>query len=397
MSEDRDGRRDDQRDGRRTGRRDGSGLRDFVEGYFRAAPVLVPVYAVLTACVVGSVVILLAGRNPLVAYEALFAGAFGSPRAVATTLARSTPYIVASLAVAFGFKAGLFNIGAEGQLLVGALVGAWVGAAATVAGLPAIVAIPLVLLAGVVGGLLWGGIPGVLKARTGAHEVIVTIMLNNVALRMAEWLIASTQPLLLRDPQASQAVTRPIAGSARLPALAGTPLDLGFVVALALCALVWFVLQRTTFGFEIRTVGVNPHAARYAGMSVERTVVGVMAASGALAGIAGSAALAGSGSGAITAGSFANIGFDSIAIALLARANPYAVVPAAVLWAGLLVGAPNMQLQAGVSGDLVRIVQALIIVFVAADAIVRYLFRIRRPRAAEDVTEEAIFAKGWGV
>ncbi len=371
-------------------------LGEAVEAYFRLAPVLVPLYAVLAASIVGSLVILAAGRNPLVAYSALLAGAFGSPQSVATTLARSTPYIIAALAVAFGFKAGLFNIGAEGQLLVGALMGAWVGASAAVSGLPGIVAIPVVLAAGVVGGLLWGGIPGVLKARTGAHEVIVTIMLNAIAVRMAEWLISSTQPLLLRNPAASQAVTTPIGPSARLPALAGTALDLGFVIALALCALVWFVLERMTFGFEIRTVGVNPHAARYAGISVNATVIAVMAVSGALAGIAGSTALAG-GSGAITAGSFANIGFDSIAIALLARANPYAVVPAAILWAALLVGAPNMQLQAGVSGDLVRIVQALIIVFVAADAIVRYLFRIRAPRGAGDADERAFFAKGGGV
>ena len=374
----------------------GAKLRDAVEGYFRLAPVLVPVYAVLAATLLGGLVILAAGRNPIVAYSALSSGAFGSPQAVATTLARSTPYIIAALAVAFGFKAGLFNIGAEGQLLVGALVGAWVGAGAAVAGLPGVLAIPAVLLAGVLGGLVYGAIPGALKARTGAHEVIVTIMLNNIAVRMAEWLISSTQPLLLRNPDASQAVTTPIADAARLPSVGGTALDLGFAVALALCALVWFVLQRTTFGFEIRTVGANPHAARYAGMSVQRTVIAVMATSGALAGVAGSTALAG-GSGAITAGSFSNIGFDSIAIALLARANPFAVIPAAILWASLLVGAPNMQLQAGVSSDLVRIVQGLIIVFVAADAIVRYLFRIRAPRDRDDVTTGAVFAKGWGV
>jgi simple sugar transport system permease protein len=161
--------------------------------------------------------------------------------------------------------------------------------------------------------------------------------------------------------------------------------------------LVWFVIERTTFGFEIRTVGLNPNAAHYAGMSVGRTIVLVLAFAGAIAGIAGAGEVSGGTTGYMTPGILANIGFDSIAIALLARANPFAVIPAAILWGALLTGAGTMQLQAGVSLDVVRIVQALIIVFVAADAIIRYLFRIRRPRGAEDVGDGAIFAKGWGV
>ena len=371
-----------------------------VETYFRLAPVTVPIYAVLTAVVLGSVVMLTAGVNPVDAYGALFRGALGSPEAVASTLGRSTPYIIASLAVALGFKAGLFNIGAEGQLLLGAIVAGWVGTLSWVAGLPAIVAIPVVLLAGVLGGLLWGGIPGVLKAQTGAHEVIVTIMLNSVARRLAEWLITSRDPVILLDTTASVPHSIPIAQAARIPRLvAGTPLHLGFVLALLLCVAVWFVLQRTTRGFEIRTVGINPNAAHYAGMSVNRTIVLVMASAGALAGIAGAGEIAGGTTTPfyLTPGILLGIGFDSIAIALLARGNPFAIVPAALLWSALLVGSPTMQMQADVSLDLVRVVQAFIILFVAADAIVRWLFRIRKPVDQGDGLDAGIFAKGWGV
>ena len=369
----------------------------FLESYFRLAPVTVPIFAALVAVAVGSLFIIGAGGDPVVAYRALLVGAVGSPARVAATIARSTPFIVAALAVAFGFKAGLFNIGAEGQLLVGALSAAWAGTWSWLAGVPALVAIPLLLLAGVVGGGFWGGIPGVLKARTGAHEVITTIMLNAVAVAIAQWLIGSRQPVILLDVTASTPHTRPIAASSRLPELvAGTGLDVGIFLAIALCATVWFVLARTTPGFEIRTVGLNPDAARYAGMGVNRTIVSVMASSGALAGIAGAAAVMGSPSGYLTPGAFAGIGFDSIAVALLARGNPFAVIPAALLWGALLSGAPLMQLQADLSIDLVRIVQALIILFVAADGIIRYLFRIRMPDVGLGEPASGTFAKGWG-
>jgi simple sugar transport system permease protein len=378
--------------------REGS-LGNVVETYFRLAPVTVPIYAVLTAVVVGSLVMLAAGFNPVRAYVALFDGALGSPRAVAVTLGRSTPYIIASLAVALGFKAGLFNIGAEGQLLLGALAAGWIGTLSWAAGVPPVLMVPVMLVAGVAGGLLWGGIPGFLKARTGAHEVIVTIMLNAVARRLAEWLITSRNPVLLLDTGASVPHSLPIAESARLPRLvSGTSLHLGFLFALLLCVGVWFLLQRTTRGFEIRTVGANPNAAHYAGMSVGRTIILVMAAAGALAGVAGAGEVMGGTSAPyyLTPGILVGIGFDSIAIALLARANPFAIIPASVLWAALIVGAGPMQVQAGVSSDVIRIVQALIILFIAADAIVRFLFRIRKPR--EHVAGESeTFAKGWGV
>ena len=370
--------------------------RAWVEAYFRLAPVTVPLYAILVAVALGGLVILGAGGNPAEAYRALVVGAVGTPEAVAQSLARSTPYVIASLAVVFGFKAGLFNIGAEGQLVVGALTAAWVGTISWVHDLPGVVAVPVVLLAGAAGGFAYGGLPGVLKARTGAHEVIVTIMLNAIALRMTEYLVTSRDPVILLDTSSSVAHTRSIGANARLPELVdGSGLHLGLLVALALCGLVWFVLERTTLGFEIRTVGLNPDAAHYAGMSVTKIVVVVMALSGALAGLAGAGEVSGGVNPYFTPGGFANIGFDSIAIALLARANPFAVAGAALLWGSLLSGAPLMQLRADLSIDLVRIVQALIILFVAADAIVRFLFRIRAARSG-DPAGAAVFAKGWG-
>ncbi|MGI8434848.1 MAG: ABC transporter permease [Nocardioidaceae bacterium] len=370
--------------------------RNLLEAYFRLAPLTVPLYAIVLASLLGSLFILGAGGNPLVAYSALLHGALGSPDRVAATVARATPYMIASLAVVVGFKAGLFNIGAEGQLLLGALTAAWVGTWSWLAGTPPLLAVPFVLLAGVVGGMFWGGIPGILKARTGAHEVITTIMLNAIAAGLAQFLITSRNPALLIDEAGSTPHSRQVVDSVRLPTLVeGTGLHLGIFLAVALCFVTWFVLQRTTPGFEIRTVGVNRDAARYAGMRVNRTVVIVMVASGALAGIAGAAEVIGGASGYLTPGAYTNIGFDSIAIALLARGNPLAVIPAALLWGALLSGAPLMQVQADLSVNLVRIVQALIILFVAADAIVRLLFRIRAPRGVEP-SDSAVFARGWG-
>jgi len=350
---------------------------------FRLQPLLVPVCSLLLALVVAGVVIVAVGSNPVEAYWALLRGMYGSPDRIAASLGRATPFVGAALAVAFAFKAGLFNIGAEGQVLVGATAAAWVGTWAWVADVPGPLAVVLVMLAGAVAGGLYGAIPGALKARTGAHEVIVTIMLNNIALFVVRWLVNSRDPLLLRDPSASSARSGPIAGNARLPEIIGTdpPVHAGLLVALTLCVLVWLIIRRTTFGFEVTTVGTNPHAARYAGIGVGRTIVLSMMLSGALAGLAGAGEVAGT-EGWLSPGVFLNVGFDAIAIALLARANPYGIILTAVLWGSMLSGAGLMQQESGLSIDAVRIVQALVLLFVAADAIVRTVFRLRDTRAA---------------
>ena len=357
--------------------------------------VLVPVYAILLALVVAGVVIVLVGSNPFEAYWALLRGMFGSADRINASLGRSTPFIGAALAVAFAFRAGLFNIGAEGQLLVGATTAAWVGTFSFLADVPGPIAIPLVIAAGAVGGGLYGGIPGFLKAKTGAHEVIVTIMLNNIAILIVRWLVNSQDPVILRDTTSSVPRTAPLPESARLPEIVSTspPLHLGFFIAIALCALVWFILRRTTFGFVVRTVGTNANAAKYAGMGVNRTLIAVMALSGAFAGVAGAGEITGT-SGFLSPGTFAGIGFDAIAIALLARANPYGIILTALLWGSMLSGAGLMQQESGLSIDAVRIVQALVLLFVAADVIVRTIFRVRRESAT--ALETTQITSGWG-
>ena len=366
--------------------------RKWVFKWWDLQPVLVPLYALILAFLVGGVLIALIGVNPFEAYWALLRGMFGSPERIAGSIARSVPFIGSALALAFAFRAGLFNIGAEGQLLVGGLVAAWVGTWAFMYDTPGIIAIPIIIAAGFVGGAFWGGIPGVLRARTGAHEVISTIMLNSIALFMTRWLINSTDPLLLRDTSASVPRTKEVSGNARLPELFDSEptLHSGLLIMVLLCVVVWYVLKRTTFGLEVITVGTNPHAARYAGISVNRIIVLAMVLSGGFAGIAAASEVAGT-NGFFQPGTFAFIGFDGIAIALLARTNPLGIIPAALLWGSLLSGAPLMQQEAGVSIDVVRIIQSLILLFVAADAIVRWVFRMKGEGSSRLATGSA----GW--
>lgn len=366
-----------------------TGLRAFWE---RWSPALVPVFAVLTALLVGALIIGLTGGDWLTAYIGLWQGSFGSPRAIADTVVRSTPFIISGLAVALAFKAGLFNVGAEGQLYAGAVFTVVV---ATTLRLPPIFHIPLSILAGALGGAAWAAIAGFLKARTGAHEVINTIMLNYVALRLTDWLIKSKEPYILGDPaDTTGARTRFVEETARLPGIpvgGTTVLHLGIILAIVLVFLVNWMFNRTTVGFELRTAGTNPNAARYAGISVPRTIVLAMALSGALAGIAGAGEVLGV-RGSLSSDFFSGLGFDAIAVALLARSNPIGIIFSGLLWGGLLTGARLMQVRASLSIDVIKIVQALIIMFVAADQIVRFIYRIPKRRAGE----ETVISKGWG-
>ena len=348
--------------------------------------ILIPFLAVFTALAVGAILIWATGASVIDAYMGLFEGMFGSWRAFADTCVASTPYILTGLAVAVGFKAGLFNIGAEGQLYMGALCSVAVGYAIT--GLPIWIHLPLAVLAGIIGGAIWGAIPGFLKAKLGAHEVINTIMMNYIAVKLIDYLVKN----VIRDPQASLDRTPYIQDTAKLPLLLGQDLRLhaGFLIALAAVAFVYWLLYKTTIGFEIRTVGANPSAARYAGMSVARNFVLVMAIAGGLAGLGGAGEVLGL-NHTLPAAFSSGYGFDAIAVALLAKSNPIAIIPAAFLWGGLRNGAGLMQVRAGVSIDLINIVQALVIMFVAADQIVRWIYRIKKRREAE-----AVFTRGWG-
>ncbi len=352
----------------------------------------VPLLAIFTALVISALIIVVSTGNPskiFAAYGGLLQGAVGSPRNIAATLETATPYIFAGLAVALAFKCGLFNIGAEGQLALGAIFAAFAGYNFT--NLPFPLHLLLALSAGLLGGMIWGAIPGLLKAFRGAHEVIVTIMMNYIAAGLTQYLLGG--PMKDHSPGNVTARTPAITESAQMPILyTGTAangvhwlLHWGFVLAVLTAILVHIFLSRTTMGFEIRTVGANPNAARYAGMSVAKNVALAMILSGMLAGAAGAVQVVdvthrhelGFGSG---------YGFDSIAIALLGRNNPYGVVAAALLFGGLKSGATQMQVNTDLPVSIISIIQGLVLLFVAADAIVRGLYRVRIKSEAQTMT-----------
>ncbi len=339
-------------------------------------------------------------------YIALFNGSIGNPSRVISalqsgeaeairrafnpfleSLVTSTPFIFASLAVALGFRAGLFNIGAEGQLFVGAIFAAFVGY--SLQGIPAIIHIPLALLAGALGGGLWGFIPGFLKARTGGHEVINTIMMNFIAIRLSEWLLSGP----MQRPESFNPISPTISESAMLPRFFGPPtrFHLGFFIALGVAYLVYWLLFKTTWGFDLRTAGSSPRAARYAGMNTLLSIVMAMTISGALAGLAGANEVLGVNHNLALAFS-AGTGFDAIALALLGKSHPVGVVLAALLFGFLRNGSTQMQISAGIPVDIIAILQAMILMFIAAPAIIRTIYRLREPAHEE----EAVSIGGWG-
>lgn len=375
-----------------------------------ARQLLVPILSLVTALVVGAIVIILSdptflekvGSNPGAAFAAgfgsvgaayggLLAGSVGNPfrdiGPVTETLLRATPLILAGLAVALGFRAGLFNIGAEGQIYVGGLFATAVGI--SFPDLPLLIHLPLAILAGFVGGALWGFIPGILKARTGAHEVITTIMLNYVSYSIID---LALRQVFFQLPGRDDPISKNILPSATLPRLlADERLHWGLILALVAAVAVWWLLFRSTKGFEFRAVGLNPSAARYAGMSISRTIVLSMMISGGLAGLAGTSEIIGTNL-RLTPNFSPNWGFDAIAIALLGASRPVGVVFSAILFGALRAGAAPMQAQTGIPIDLVVVIQGLVILFIAAPALVREIYRIR----IEKTTGTEVFSKGWG-
>jgi simple sugar transport system permease protein len=394
------------------------------EGKSRA--VLVPLLAVLTALVLGGFVIGVTSPDVWTAwgdqgpgaalgmafelvvdsYVSLFAGAFGQPsrmieaigkynatgetrplldafRPVAESLVITTPYIFAGLAVALGFRGGLFNIGAEGQLYVGGIASVFVGYSIT--GMPWYFHLPLALAAGILAGSLWGAVPGILKATTGAHEVINTIMMNYIAFRFADFLLLGPMSRSVGVP-----LTVEIEPSAYLPEIFPRPMRLhwGFFLALGVAWLVYWFLWKTKYGLEIRMVGANPHAARYAGIKISRITVLTMAISGALAGLAGTSQILGIDHRMAQALS-PGYGFDAIALALLGNSHPLGVVLASLLFGFLRGGAGRMQSVAGIPVEIIRVVQGLIIIFIAAPEIIRGLYRIKEERTEDEVLTQS--------
>jgi ABC-type uncharacterized transport system permease subunit len=346
----------------------------------------IPFLSIATSLIIGAVIIWASGANVYRAYQGLLEGAFGKPRAIAETFVITTPYILSGLAVAFGFKCGLFNIGVEGQLYAGAVTAAFIGYA--VKGLPQFVHLPFALLAGIAAGAVWGGIPGYLKAKTGGHEVINTIMMNHIMIRLTDYLVKN--PML--DTSASIPRTPYIMETAHIPKIfPAFRMHWGFVIAIAAVFFIYFLLFKTTLGFEIRTVGLNQNAARYAGMSVSKNFIVAMAISGGLAGCAGAGEVIGL-NYTLPAAFISGYGFDAIAIAHHSKSNPIGIIPSAALWAALRNGAGLMQIRAGISIDLINIIQAFVIMFIAAPKIVRWIYRIRAERGKEGI----ILTKGWG-
>jgi simple sugar transport system permease protein len=350
--------------------------------------VAVPVASILLSFVVGGLVIIVTSLLvpnqrfdpglPVRAYVALFQGSLGSFDGIVETLVQAAPLLLAGLGVGLGFKAGLFNIGAQGQFLLGALGAVWVGS--LVGTDAAILAIPLALIGGALVGALWAGIAGYLKATAGAHEVVTTIMLNYVALAVLSWLASGP----LHQPGAPQPVTTSV-GSAALPVLIGRDGHLGILIAAVAVPLVWFLLFRTTRGFEIRSVGANPDAARYAGMRPRVLIVLTLGMAGALAGLAGAINVQGIGH-QMPASYSTSVGFDAITVALLGRSNPWGILPAALLLGAMRAGAALMQIQAGVPAELVDVVQAILLLFLVANSVLRHLPGLRRADAGLGTT-----------
>ena len=316
--------------------------------------------ATFVGLVFGALVILATGDDPVLAYTALFRGAFGSLYGLTETLLSTTPLLLAGLAVAFAFHGGLFNIGAEGQLIIGGLVAGWAGFA--IPGLPWAIHLPLALMLGTLAGALWGALPGFLKARRGVHEVISTIMLNYVAFRITSYMVGSEGPLKAKGQLPA---TPFVAESARLVRLIpGTRFSGGIFIALAAAVGVGYLLWETRLGYRIRAVGKNPSAAEFGGISPARHMVIAMTISGGLAGLAGAVEVLGLHYrfyGAFSPG----YGFDAIAIALLGQLHPVGVTAAALLFGALRAGSVQMQQAAGVSRDIVFAISGVVIFFVA--------------------------------
>ena len=340
---------------------------------------------VFVALLIGGIFVFIAGRNPLSAYAALLKGAFGSWYSLGETLVYATPLILTGLAIALAYRCNLFNIGAEGQLIVGMIAAAWIG---TWAGIPPVLHAVLVLMGAILAGGIWGGIAGVLKAKTGAHEVINTIMLNYLALYFSHYLV--TKPLIA--PPGTSPMTRTIAGGAMFPQFVQwffphsySRLNMGLFVALLACLAVYLLLWKTTLGYEIRAVGFNQEAARYGGMKVSRTIILAMAFSGALAGLGGATVVQGVQHKFFDLFGFPGYGFDGIAVALIGRNHPVGIIFGAILFGALYNGAQQMQSVSNIPKEIIGVVQGTIILFVAVESAFRWLIlpRYRKAKAAK--------------
>ncbi|MCT6923607.1 ABC transporter permease [Metasolibacillus sp.] len=332
----------------------------------RTINILVPIISVILGLIVGAIVMVVTGYDPIKGYTALWNGIFGDIYTIGETIRQITPYILAGLAVAFAFRTGLFNIGVEGQLIMGWAAATYVGFA--IEGLPKMIHLPLALIAAAAAGAFWAFIAGYLKARFSIHEVIVTIMLNYTALHIANALIKSWSG---RERTDNIAQTASLSSPWLEELTQYSRLHWGIIIAIVMVFIMWFILERTTLGFELKSVGFNKNAAEYAGMSVKKNIILAMTISGVFAGLAGAMEALGTfGYMAIRSG-FTGIGFDGIAVALLGANTPLGVVFGATLFGALKFGATNMPNAANIPLEIVSIIIALIIFFVASGYVIR--------------------------
>ncbi|MBL5767729.1 branched-chain amino acid ABC transporter permease [Heyndrickxia sporothermodurans] len=335
----------------------------------RLVNILIPVVSVILGLIAGAIIMLISGYNPINGYLSLWNGAFGDSFYIGETLRQVTPYIFAGLAVAFAFRTGLFNIGVEGQMLMGWIVSVWVGLAFD---LPKIIHLPLAIIAAAIAGAIWGFIPGLLKAKFRVHEVIVTIMMNYIALHVSNYIIRN----VLSDQSDT---TKEIPNSASLKSdffqsiTDYSSLHNGIYLAIIAAIIMWFLLEKTTKGYELKSVGFNQHASQYAGMNVNKNIIYSMIISGVFAGLAGAMQGLGTFGFAFLQSSFSGVGFDGIAVALLGGNTALGVVIASILFGGLRVGSLNMPIEANVPNELVEIVIALIIFFVASSYMIKWI------------------------
>ncbi|WP_226658277.1 ABC transporter permease [Pseudalkalibacillus hwajinpoensis] len=334
------------------------------------ASITVPLLSVALGLLVGGIIMLVSGYNPIVAYAALFNGIFSNTYVLGETVRQMTPLILSGLAVAFAFRTGLFNIGVEGQLLVGWLASVYVGL--QFEGLSPIVHIPLAIIAAALAGAIWAFVPGFLKAKYQVHEVITTIMMNYVALHVVNAIIRTY--LLAPGERTDQINASASLQSPFLESITDfSRLHYGFVVAIIGAIIMWFLLWKTTTGYELRSVGFNKYASEYAGINVQRNIVLSMVISGAFAGIAGAMEGLGTYGYMTVMADFTGVGFDGIAVALLGANGALGVVLASALFGGLKIGALNMQSVAQVPTQLVEIVIAMIIFFVASSYLIHWI------------------------
>lgn len=388
---------------------------DRARGMLRAiaeSNALVVFAAIVAALIVGSALVIIANEDVIEAagyffsrpgdtfaaigsaivdaYGALFRGSIYNTNAdtfvdgikpLTGSLTLATPLILAGLGLGVGFRAGLFNIGAQGQVIIGATL-AWV--IGFHVGLPFGIHLAFALLGGLLGGAIWGFIPGVLKATSGANEVIVTIMLNYVALYLLSWLLTFDA---FQIPGSDNPKSPNILDTAAWPKLLGDNYNLhwGFIFALVMAGVIWWLMERSTLGFRFRAVGANPHAAAKAGMNVKLTYILVMVVAGAMAGLAGANQILGT-ERSLTADIAGSIGFDAITVALLGRSRPFGIVGAGLLFGALSASGPTLQVQAGLPIDIVLVIQSVIVLFIAAPPLVRFLFRLPEPRIVKEVT-----------